>query len=86
MAKYQDTRANYRAISKLLVLKLVALFALVSVLPIFLVSLSSLTLFRFPLDFYLLAQGFILMLVGIVFWYTVRQDKTDKTYRVNEDI
>ena len=40
---------------------------------------------RFPLGFYLLAQGLLFALVAATFWATIVQERIDRTYSESEE-
>jgi putative solute:sodium symporter small subunit len=47
-------------------------------------ELNAITLFGFPLGFYMGAQGSLIIYVVIIFYYAARMNKLDKEYNVAE--
>lgn len=86
MVTQKEIRAQYRRQTRFLTLTLVGFIVLFSIAPIFLFFLNGFSLFGFSLDFYFISQGIILILVGLIFWFAVRQEHIDNSNRVNEDI
>jgi len=58
----------------------------VGVIVIYAVSLNRLWFLHFPLGFYLLAQGLLIFIVVVAFWYVRVQERIDHTRSVNEEI
>ncbi|SDT94296.1 DUF4212 domain-containing protein [Stappia sp. ES.058] len=50
----------------------------------FVVPLNTLTVAGFPLGFYMAAQGSLIAFVGLVFWFSARQDRIDREAGVAE--
>jgi putative solute:sodium symporter small subunit len=50
------------------------------------VSLNRLWFLHFPLGFYLLAQGLLIFIVFVSFWYVRVQERIDHTRSVTEEI
>ncbi|MGH1349974.1 MAG: sodium/substrate symporter small subunit [Methyloligellaceae bacterium] len=48
--------------------------------------MGGLFFFGFPLDFYLIAQGLVLLFIGAVFWFSLRQEHMDRVHRMSEDL
>ena len=48
-------------------------------------ELNTITVFGFPLGFYMGAQGSLIVYVVIIFFYAVRMNKLDKEYGVSEE-
>jgi putative solute:sodium symporter small subunit len=64
---------------------LVALGA-VAVVVIFVGPLDEIGFLRFPLGFYLLAQGLLIGLVALAFWSTRMQEHIDRRLSEGEDL
>lgn len=47
-------------------------------------ELNAITVFGFPLGFYMGAQGSLIIYVVIIFYYAARMNKLDKEYNVAE--
>ena len=47
-------------------------------------ELNAITLFGFPLGFYMGAQGSLIIYVVIIFYYAARMNRLDKEYNVAE--
>lgn len=79
-------RRSYQLRSILLVVVVVAAVTAVSVLgSAFTVELNSQFILRFPLGFYLAAQGAIVIFVVMVFWAIGRQELLDRKYGAGEE-
>lgn len=63
----------------------VVLFAVV-VAIIYAIPLNRIWFLNFPLGFYLLAQGLLLFVVFVTFWYVRVQERIDLTRSMNEEI
>lgn len=40
---------------------------------------------RLPVAFYLSAQGMVIICIAVIFWYTSRQEATDRRFGATED-
>jgi putative solute:sodium symporter small subunit len=60
-------------------------FVVTYVVGFFARDLNAITVFGFPLGFYMGAQGALVIYVVIIFYYAVRMNKLDKEYGVQED-
>ncbi len=58
----------------------------VGVIVVYAVSLNRLWFLHFPLGFYLLAQGLLIFIVVVAFWYVRVQERIDHTRSANEEI
>lgn len=58
----------------------------VAVVILYATSLNRLWFLHFPLGFYLLAQGLLIFIVFVAFWYVRMQERIDHTRSVNEEI
>ena len=58
----------------------------VAVAIIYAIALNQLWFFHFPLGFYLLAQGLLIFVVVVAFWYVRVQERIDHTRSLNEEI
>jgi putative solute:sodium symporter small subunit len=58
----------------------------VGVTIVYAVSLNRLWFLHFPLGFYLLAQGLLIFVVVVAFWYVRVQERIDHTRSINEEI
>jgi putative solute:sodium symporter small subunit len=53
---------------------------------IYAIALNRLSFLHYPLGFYLLAQGLLILAVVVVFWYVRIQERIDHTRSLNEEI
>lgn len=53
---------------------------------IYAIALNRLSFLHYPLGFYLLAQGLLILAVVVVFWYVRIQERIDDTRSLNEEI
>jgi putative solute:sodium symporter small subunit len=60
-------------------------FVVTYVVSFFARDLNAITVFGFPLGFYMGAQGALVIYVVIIFFYAVRMNKLDKEYGVSEE-
>lgn len=60
-------------------------FIVTYVVGFFARELNGITLFGFPLGFYMGAQGSLIIYVVIIFYYAARMNKLDQEYNVAED-
>lgn len=58
----------------------------VAVVILYATSLNRLWFLHFPLGFYLLAQGLLIFIVFVAFWYVRMQERIDHTRSVNEEV
>lgn len=59
-------------------------FLVTYVVAFFARDLNSITVFGFPLGFYMGAQGALIVYVGIIWFYARYMNKLDKEYGVHE--
>lgn len=60
-------------------------FVVTYVVGFFARELNGITLFGFPLGFYMGAQGSLIIYVVIIFYYAARMNKLDQEYNVAEE-
>jgi putative solute:sodium symporter small subunit len=60
-------------------------FVVTYVVGFFARELNGITMFGFPLGFYMGAQGSLIIYVVIIFYYAARMNKLDKEYNVAEE-
>jgi putative solute:sodium symporter small subunit len=58
----------------------------VAVAIIYAIALNQLWFLHFPLGFYLLAQGLLIFIVVLAFWYVRIQERIDHTRTLNEEV
>jgi len=63
-----------------------AALSAVIVTILYAVSLNRLWFLHFPLGFYLLAQGLLIFIVFVGFWYVRVQERIDHTRNLNEEV
>ncbi len=81
-----DPRHIYWKQTRRLGMLMVGFVALIFFLLPLLGYLKSVSFFGFPLDFYMIAQGLILLFIGAVFWFSLRQEHMDRSHRMSEDL
>lgn len=64
---------------------LTAILLLTFVAPLFAADLDSYSVLRFPAGYYLTAQGAIIVLVALMFWFVGRQEDADRKLGAAED-
>lgn len=60
--------------------------SVVAVVILYATSLNRLWVLHFPLGFYLLAQGLLIFIVFVAFWYVRVQERIDHTRSITEEI
>jgi putative solute:sodium symporter small subunit len=65
---------------------LIILFGAVFLAVAFAGRLDEMAFLRFPLGFYLLAQGLLIGLVALAFWSTRMQERIDRSFTEGEEI
>ena len=60
-------------------------FVVTYVVGFFARDLNAITVFGWPLGFYMGAQGALIIYVVIIFYYAIRMNKLDKEYGVSEE-
>ncbi len=76
----------WRQVRFLLVYIFAILVAALSLGLFFVTPLNSINFLGFPLGFYVIGQGTLILAIVVTFWFVVRQDKIDRENRVIEDI
>lgn len=69
----------------LLIATLVAIFAAVGASIVFAVRLDHIVFLHFPLGFYILAQGVLVVIVALVFWWANVQERIDAALAESEE-
>jgi len=70
----------------LAIVTLIIVFAAVFAVVAFAGRLDTIGFLRFPLGFYLLAQGLLLGMVALAFWSTRVQERTDRSFSEGEEL
>ncbi|MGI9418827.1 MAG: DUF4212 domain-containing protein [Geminicoccaceae bacterium] len=65
---------------------LAVVFLLAFLAPLNVDPLNRLIVLGFPLGFFLAAQGALIVLVILAFWFTNRQERTDRRHGASEDL
>ena len=65
---------------------LIIVFAAVFAVVAFAGQLDQIGFLRFPLGFYLLAQGLLIGMVALAFWSTRVQERIDRSFSEGEEI
>lgn len=82
-----EQRPRYWRYTLILALGAVAVIgACVFLLPFLVVDLNSGTFLSFPFGYYLAAQGVMIGLIVLVFWFATRQEITDQKFGAAEDL
>ena len=55
------------------------------VIPMFAGALNAIVILGFPLGFYMVAQGSLIVLVFMVFWFSRKQNAIDDEHGIGED-
>ena len=83
----QPGRDRYRLKTLLLTLfTLFVVFGAVFAVVVFAGALDEIGFLRFPLGFYLLAQGLLIGMVALAFWSTRMQELFDRRLNEGEDL
>ena len=83
----QPGRDRYRWKTLLLAIAtLIILFGAVFAVVAFAGRLDQIDFLRFPLGFYLLAQGLLFGLVALAFWSTRVQERIDRQFSEGEEL
>lgn len=77
-------REYWRKNIRLTAILLAIWFVVTYVVGFFARDLNAVTIFGFPLGFYMGAQGSLIIYVVIIFFYASRMNKMDKEYGVAE--
>ena len=81
-----ERRAAYWRRTKSLMIVMLVLWAIAGlVIPAFASPLNSISIFGFPLGFYMSAQGSLIIFVILCFWNASAQNKIDEEFGVSED-
>jgi putative solute:sodium symporter small subunit len=65
---------------------LIIAFGAVAAVVVFAERLDQIGFLRFPLGFYLLAQGLLLGIVALAFWSTRMQERIDRSLSESEEL
>lgn len=65
---------------------LIIVFAAVAAVVAFAGQLDKIGFLRFPLGFYLMAQGLLIGMVAVAFWWTRVQERIDRSFSEGEEI
>jgi putative solute:sodium symporter small subunit len=83
----QPGRDRYRLKTLLLTsFTLLLVFGTVFAAVVFAGTLDEISFLRFPLGFYLLAQGLLIGMVALAFWSTRMQERFDRRLNEGEDL
>ncbi len=77
--------AYWRKTSRLMWTIMVLWFVFSFGIHLFAVPLNSVSIFGFPLGFYMAAQGSLIAFVVLCFWNAHAQNKIDQEFGVSED-
>ena len=81
-----EVRAAYWAKTKRLTITVLVIWFVFSiVVHWFADALNAISLFGFPLGFYMAAQGSLIIFVVLIFYLAYRQNKIDEEFGVAED-
>lgn len=81
----EQARAHWGRTKSLMWMTLGLWFFFSFVVHAFVNSLNQITIFGFPLGFYMASQGSLIAFVVIVFWYAKSQNRIDEDFGVSED-
>ncbi len=81
----ERARQYWSTTSTLMITVLVIWFIASFVVHFFAPSLNQITIFGFPLGFYMAAQGSLIIFVVLIFWYASRQNRIDEDFGLAED-
>lgn len=82
-----EQRPRYWRYTFFLALGVVAVIgACVFLLPFLVVEFNSGTFLSFPFGYYLAAQGVIIGLIVLVYWFATHQEETDQKFGAAEDL
>ncbi len=77
-------REYWRKNMRMTAILLAIWFVVTYVVSFYARELNAVTVFGFPLGFYMGAQGSLIIYVVIIFYYAARMNKLDKEYNVAE--
>jgi putative solute:sodium symporter small subunit len=81
----QVAAAHWRKTSNLMWIMLAIWFVASFGVHLFAPTLNGVTLFGFPLGFYMAAQGSLIIFVVSLFWFASAQNKIDEEFGVQEE-
>lgn len=81
----RDRKGHWRRTTTLALVVLVVLAALTAAVWSRIGALNGIVILGFPLGFYLAAQGLVVLAVVAAFWFTVRQERLDRKYGIEDD-
>lgn len=85
MIEYEHRADHWRWTSRFGLAVLVATVLLILVAPLIAGQFDWVFVMRLPVAFYLSAQGLIIIAIAVVFWYSTRQERTDRRFGATED-
>ena len=78
--------AEHRLWTLILAISVLAAVAAVTfVVPLFTATLNDSSILRFPLGYFLAAQGAFILFAALVFWSASRQEALDRRFGAAED-
>jgi putative solute:sodium symporter small subunit len=82
-----NAETYWRRTHRLMLVTLGLWFVLAAVLPLFVVPFNRITIpyLDLPLGFFLAAQGALIALVIVLFWFARRQDRIDRDHFIIKD-
>lgn len=86
MMKLGERRPYWRQTKSLALFCLVILLGTTFTLPFFVGDLNKGRFLEFPLGYYLIGHGMILLLIGVTAFFMARQDSIDRLHGAHEDI
>lgn len=84
MIEYEQRVPHWRWTMILAVFCLAIVGASTLAAVLFVDVLNTMTVLRFPVGFYLAAQGAIIVIVALLFWFSDRQERLDRKYGASE--
>ena len=81
----ERAQAHWQRTSTLMWITLAVWFFFSFVIHFFVSSLNQISIFGFPLGFYMAAQGSLIAFVILIFWYANRQNQIDEEFGVEEE-
>ena len=85
METKQQLHDHWHATRRLMIITLTIWFVFAYVVHWFGHELSSLSFIGFPLDFYMAAQGSLVVFVVLIFWFADRQNAIDASFDLQEE-
>lgn len=85
MASQRDIRDHWRSSQRLTLVLMLTWFLVSFVIPYYARPLSAISLFGWPLPFYMAAQGAPLVYVVIIGVYAVRMQTLDRKYGLDQE-